>query len=625
MLGLSKTLIALESKKSVKALPRILARNLALLRERYAFNHVECMVLALAVCLRIDEVLFQVADDTDRIVNLPHALSLVLNLPTHAISDAIKPGSRLQRLNYLEIGSGQELGGCLRLRRGSFRNLGLRALKNADELVSGILLRAPLSLLLPADYKHLSPGLDVVLALIKDAVSCRRTGVNVLLHGPPGTGKTELVRLIAQSLELPLYEVADVDEDGEALSPAERLRSLAGGQFVLGRRRAIVCFDEVDGIFNDGSVLTGALATAEKQKASFNLLLEHNQVPTFWVANDIHGLNPAFARRFDLVVLLTAPPLKQRQDLLERTCIEIAPAAQLRELARVEQITPAMVTRASNVVRRVGLRNKADSSALLETVLDGVLQAQGQRPLKLALQRVGAGQSAFSPGLCNASDSLDALAEGLATARAGRLCLYGPPGTGKTAFGLWLADRLGVPRMLRRISDIQSPWLGEMERNLAEAFRVAEQDGAILQIDEVDSFLQDRRQASRGWEISQVNEFLTQLDSFNGLFIATTNLMQGLDAAAIRRFDYKVRFDYLTFEQRRELFQQQVAKFGLEVSDSAHLAALQSLDRLTPGDFAVTRRQHAVRPFRSADEIICALRAEQGLKEPESRRIGFIA
>ena len=65
--------------------------------------------------------------------------------------------------------------------------------------------------------------------------------------------------------------------------------------------------------------------------------------------------------------------------------------------------------------------------------------------------------------------------------------------------------------------------MGETEQNLAKAFQEAEEMRAVLLLDEVDGLLQDRRQATRSWEVSQVNEFLVQMESFNGVMVATTN------------------------------------------------------------------------------------------------------
>ncbi len=82
-------------------------------------------------------------------------------------------------------------------------------------------------------------------------------------------------------------------------------------------------------------------------------------------------------------------------------------------------------------------------------------------------------------------------------------------------------------------------------------------------IDEVDSFLSDRRAAQRSWEVSMINEMLTQMESFSGIFIASTNLMDGLDQAALRRFDLKAKFDFLSDEQVWKLFVRHCRKLGL--------------------------------------------------------------
>ena len=86
-----------------------------------------------------------------------------------------------------------------------------------------------------------------------------------------------------------------------------------------------------------------------------------------------------------------------------------------------------------------------------------------------------------------------------------------------------------------------------MRQNIAKAFSEAEQKGAILVLDEVDSFLQDRSGAYHSWEVTQVNEMLTQMESFQGIFIATTNFMTNLDKASIRRFDMKIEFKPLNY------------------------------------------------------------------------------
>ena len=100
---------------------------------------------------------------------------------------------------------------------------------------------------------------------------------------------------------------------------------------------------------------------------------------------------------------------------------------------------------------------------------------------------------------------------------------------------------------------------------------------AILLIDEVDSFLQDRRNAERSWELSGVNEMLTQMESYQGIFIASTNLMSSVDSAALRRFDLKVSFDYLNGEQAWQLLESYGQSLSLGHLDSQLKGRIQNL------------------------------------------------
>ena len=124
-----------------------------------------------------------------------------------------------------------------------------------------------------------------------------------------------------------------------------------------------------------------------------------------------------------------------------------------------------------------------------------------------------------------------------------------------------------------------------------------------------------------------VNELLTQLERFDGIFIASTNLMHNLDQASLRRFDLKACFSYLKPAQARQLLQAHCQQLGLAVCDgSLHRVATSSL--LTPGDFHAILRQARFQPFASAQEFVSALLADVSLKAhpkaEESKEIGFL-
>lgn len=117
----------------------------------------------------------------------------------------------------------------------------------------------------------------------------------------------------------------------------------------------------------------------------------------------------------------------------------------------------------------------------------------------------------------------------------------------------------------------------------------------MLLLDEVDSFLQDRTRARAQWEVTAVNEMLTQMESFSGLFIASTNLMDNLDEASLRRFDCKIHFDYLLPKQSRALFRAHLKELGLDDPAQAAEARVASLNRLAPGSFQAAGQRRRVR------------------------------
>lgn len=115
------------------------------------------------------------------------------------------------------------------------------------------------------------------------------------------------------------------------------------------------------------------------------------------------------------------------------------------------------------------------------------------------------------------------------------------------------------------------------------------------------------------------------MEAFEGIFIASTNLMQGLDQAALRRFDVKLHFGYLKADQAWELFGRLCSNLGLEAPEATLRAELDRMPVLTPGDFAVVARQHRFRRFASPLAALQLLREECALKEEGRRQsIGFL-
>ncbi len=126
--------------------------------------------------------------------------------------------------------------------------------------------------------------------------------------------------------------------------------------------------------------------------------------------------------------------------------------------------------------------------------------------------------------------------------------------------------------------------------------------------------------------MTQVNEMLVQMENFNGIFIATTNLMSGLDQASLRRFDMKLEFSYLKPKQAWKLFIDECRVLEINIGNKDQLKdEMRSLSQLAPGDFAAVRRQSRFRPLKNAEMFLERLADEVSVKEDElTNKMGFL-
>jgi SpoVK/Ycf46/Vps4 family AAA+-type ATPase len=582
------------------------------------------------------------------------AIADVAGVKASEVGEALRAGSRLERIGMVEnLISEHNITDLADLMKVSEKlpPVLMREYRSESELMAVFTRPAARSALSPKDFDYVADDVRLLSGLLREAVARKEPGVNILLYGPPGTGKTELARVVAQAAGLELFEVEYADRDGNALSGRDRYRSLQIAQvFLKGTAHSALLFDEVEDVFPPiSSEAAQYMARAEQVsaphsgsvsgKAWVNQILESNAVPTVWVTNRIEQIDPAFRRRFAYHLELKSPPPGAREQLIRKTLegVPVSEALVSRLTAR-KGLTPAQIRTAvrfahlaSQTPRAKGRRKAvaADAGPSLDDLIERQL-----RNADLALGRTpDAGMrpevTQYSLDMLNVSSryELPRIVNALKARGHGTLCFYGAPGTGKTALAEYLAKQLERPLMIRRASDLVSKFVGETEQQMAAMFRDAEAEKAVLLLDEADSFLQDRRGAQRTYEVTEVNEMLQGMERYRGIFVCTTNLLDSLDQAALRRFTFKIQFKPLTPEQRRRMFVVEALE-GDESALSPEVAArLRKLDQLCPGDFAAVKRQiDILAEALTPEDFVSQLEAEHRIKPEvrEARGMGFM-
>ena len=448
-----------------------------------------------------------------------------------------------------------------------------------------------------ADFPHLANAAQRLKVTLGRAAQQGEAGVNALFYGPPGVGKTEFALAVAAAAGLHVFRIRAADDDGDGLDRRGRLSAYLIAQRLLAHRRdAVILFDEIEDVFaEDASPLARLFGgpVAGQQKGHMNRTLEDNPVAAIWITNDVEVMDPAFLRRFLLPVEFVLPPRNVRRKMIDRHLGQSSlPPALLETLATDDKIAPAQL----GAARKLLLLHQSDGDPVAgEAIVREGVAAMRRLLHGSGLPAIRRPATEFDVALLNVAGGIPParIAEALARRGRGSLCFYGPPGTGKTEFAHVLADALERELVVRQTSDLVSPYVGETEANIARIFRTVDAECSVLFIDEVDSFLRDRRLAQRGWEVSQVNELLQQMENFPGIFIAATNLMSDLDAAALRRFDFKLQFRPLGPEQRFAMFAREAlgsTQHAAEIPTSIR-NRLAALDQLTAGDFANVCRQ----------------------------------
>lgn len=609
-------------------------KNLALLQECFGLSELEVQTLYV---LYIFDSIGTYYDGRLDYFETCALIGEILQASHRQISSLLRNDKPLRQLGFIDMKDryrGLEPEGIVeRIMNESF---------SKDEMMKSLARIYPPSQLTRHDFSYMQKELDTLIEYFAKSKS-----PSIFLYGAPGVGKNEIAALLAKELGRELWEIYNIDEQGRANE--DRTGQFIRAQKMFDRDKTILLLDECEDIFP--STHPRVFYEDKADKNTINKMLESIRVPSILLSNSA-CIDAAFLRRFDIVLEVKAPPKHKKQELVSRALStqNIKLDSHIIKQLSESSLSQGVLLKACKVAKTLALKQPRDSKgrdskpkarqdSIKESFLRLInehLKLQGQKTISLSKPHT----LPYDMSLINASVDMRALSERIKSAldssvaessapQGVRILAHGIAGSGKSEFAKALAKELDKPLLLKKASDLLSMWVGGSEQNIAHAFSEASRQEAILVLDEVDSFLQERSGASASYEITQVNEMLTQMESFSGIFIATTNLIENLDRASIRRFDIKVEFKPLDSARLARAFVMYGEYLGVRecaafVESSEGKRALEGLENICFGDFALLSRSARFAPIESAKSLLEQLKSESKLKSKHAgKRVGF--
>lgn len=609
----------LTAKDKTPQLTKQFMTNVATLANSLQLDEVATQIIQFAAVISLNHGLFELIDSYGQFAmdSLSQFFATILEVDELQVEIALEAIWSTGLLTPLKYKHDEPLV----LPRMISRKLAINHQVSIADILADILVKPPKTELTLAHFEHL----DIELAhlYLMAALEMKEQGVNLLFYGAPGTGKTQLTRLLAQEMDADLFEVLPSGNElwsrkqefeTSETSGALRMQYNQLIQRLLGNTaNTLLLIDECEDLF---ATLNGEDRIS---KEALHHLLETNALPTVWLTNHVEYLDESCLRRFKMIVEFPKPSTQSIKTLIDGRLKGLATSEDFRQqLACTKHLTMAHVDNAATVVRQVGLKRKS-AEYHLSTLIESTLTASGyQQAIKYQ------GANAFDINYVNISgefSDLTKLIEATQKYCSARTLLTGASGTGKTALVNYLAQTLDRELITVRCSDILSKYVGEAEQKVAHIFKTANDSGAMLFFDEVDSLLSARDGMQNNHEVQLVNELLTQIECFEQPLFAATNFHQRLDKAVLRRFDFKLHFAPLTTKQVLSMYRHIV---GIKHIPKEITKQLSSLHHLTPGDFAiVSRRQEFSTKALTPQDIVSLLTAENKRKTP-NKTIGFI-
>jgi transitional endoplasmic reticulum ATPase len=471
----------------------------------------------------------------------------------------------------------------------------------------------------------------------------QRLGVDppkgVLLHGPPGTGKTRLARAVANESDAEFFLINGPEIMGSAYGESEKaLREIF--EQATQNAPSIIFIDEIDSIAPKRGQVTGE---AEKRLVAQLLTLMDGLEPranlvVIAATNRPEALDEALRRpgRFDREIVIGVPDERGRREILgiHTRGMPLDSNVDLEELARTTYgfvgadlgalAREAAIEAVRRIMPRLNLEERTLPTEVLDTLsvtrpdfLEALKRVQPSAMREVMVQKPNVRWSDIG-GLDEARERLREGVElplknpqafrrlGIRPAKG--FLLYGPPGTGKTLLAKAVAREAEANFIATKSSDLLSKWYGESEQQIARLFARARQVApTVIFFDELDSLVPARGGGLGEPQVTErvVNTILAEMDGLEELqsvvVIGATNRPNLIDPALLRpgRFDELVYVSVPDEAGRQRILEVHTEKMPLAGDvDLASIAA--RTDRFTGADLEDLVRRAGLSALRES-------------------------